>query len=104
MTPPRMQVLNDLRWNLVRHQGMEAIMRVRCSQGLEVDTYLGAFYKQPANPTDVYLPAIDCDKAVLATLKVAEKMTVGTECYLQAALLYTTVQVRPRGSSSRAAP
>ena len=62
------QVLNDLKWNVLRPQGMEAVMRVRCSQGLEVDSYLGAFYRQPANPTDVYLPAIDCDKAILANV------------------------------------
>ena len=26
------QVLNDLKWNVVRPQGLEAVMRVRCSQ------------------------------------------------------------------------
>ena len=117
-------------------------MRVRCSQGLEVESYLGAFYRQPSNPTDVYLPAIDCDKAILANvgegmmthlgtgigcqewgtvmrgdcvanvapdllmlfpsstlhapdllaqIRHVEKLAVGSECYLQAALLYTTV-------------
>lgn len=33
------QVLNDLKWNVVRPQGMEAVMRVRCSTGLAVDGY-----------------------------------------------------------------
>lgn len=86
------QVLNDLKWNVARPQGMEAVMRVRCSQGLEVDTYLGAFYRPPNNVTDVYLPAVDCDKAILAMLRVNEKLTPGAECYLQAALLYSSVE------------
>ncbi|GAX84456.1 hypothetical protein CEUSTIGMA_g11876.t1 [Chlamydomonas eustigma] len=90
------QVLNDLKWNLVRPQGLEAVMRVRCSQGFEVDSYLGAFYRQPTNPTDVYLPAIDSDKSILATVKVTEKLTAGAECYFQAAILYTTLQGQRR--------
>lgn len=45
-------------------------MRVRCSQGLEVEAYLGAFYKRPNNVTDVDLPGIDCDKAILVRLQV----------------------------------
>jgi hypothetical protein len=36
-----LQVLNDLKWNLVRPQGLEAVMRVRCSQGLDVSSYSG---------------------------------------------------------------
>lgn len=43
-TPPLphfLQVLNDLRWNLVRPQGMEAVMRVRASQGLDITGYTG---------------------------------------------------------------
>ncbi len=37
-----LQVLNDLKWNLVRPQGLEAVMRVRCSQGLDISSYSGA--------------------------------------------------------------
>jgi len=90
------QVLNDLKWNVVRPQGLEAVMRLRCSQGLEVDHYLGAFYRQLANVTDVYLPAIDCDKSILATVRHVEKLSAGAECYLQAALLYTTTDGQRR--------
>lgn len=84
------QLLNDLRWNVARPQGLEAILRVRASAGIEVEAYTGAFYKPPASPTDVYLPAVDADKAVLARLTVAEKLQPGAECYVQSALLYTT--------------
>lgn len=39
------QILNDLKWNVSRVQGLEAVMRLRCSAGLEVDSYTGSFYR-----------------------------------------------------------
>ncbi|XP_071700690.1 protein transport protein SEC24 C-like [Rutidosis leptorrhynchoides] len=83
------KLYNDLRWNITRPQGFEAVMRVRCSQGLQVQEYSGNFCKRI--PTDVDLPAIDCDKAIMVTLKHDDKLQDGTECSFQCALLYTTV-------------
>uniref|UniRef100_A0A5B6ZX03 Uncharacterized protein n=1 Tax=Davidia involucrata TaxID=16924 RepID=A0A5B6ZX03_DAVIN len=83
------KLYNDLRWNVTRPQGFEAVMRVRCSQGLQVQEYSGNFCKRI--PTDVDLPAIDCDKAIMATLKHDDKLQDGSECAFQCALLYTTV-------------
>ncbi|KAG1679938.1 hypothetical protein FOA52_007002 [Chlamydomonas sp. UWO 241] len=85
------QVLNDLKWNVVRPQGNEAVMRVRASTGIMVDSYQGAFVRSPGAMTDVYLPAIDCDKAVIAHVRHVDKLSAGADCYLQAALLYSTV-------------
>ena len=90
------QVLNDLKWNLIRPQGMEGVMRVRVSIGLEVTGYMGAFYRQEANPTDVYLPAVDSDKSIMAIIKHVGNLAPGSECYVQAALLYTTVDGKRR--------
>ncbi|GFH20962.1 uncharacterized protein HaLaN_18173 [Haematococcus lacustris] len=84
------QVLNDLKWNLSRPQGMEAVMRLRCSQGLDVAHYTGHYYRMPSSPTDVFLPAIDSDKGLLAVVQHTEKLSPGSECFLQAALLYTS--------------
>lgn len=84
------QLLNDLKWNVNRPQGLEAILRVRCSSGLDVEGYVGSFYKPPNSPTDLYLPAIDCDKALVAKLEIMEKLPANSEVYLQCALLYTT--------------
>ncbi|KMT02852.1 hypothetical protein BVRB_8g194310 isoform B [Beta vulgaris subsp. vulgaris] len=83
------KLCNDLRWNVTRPQGFEAVMRVRCSQGLQVQEYSGNFCKRI--PTDVDLPAIDCDKALMVTLKHDDKLQDGAECAFQCALLYTTV-------------
>lgn len=86
------QVLNDLRWNVSRQQGLEAVLRLRCSQGLDLDGYTGPFCRRPNNTTDIDLAAIDCDKAIVVKLQHAEKLQLSAgEAYLQCALLYTTV-------------
>ncbi|XP_017698115.3 protein transport protein Sec24-like At4g32640 [Phoenix dactylifera] len=83
------KLYNDLRWNISRPQGFEAVMRVRCSQGLQVQEYSGNFCKRI--PTDIDLPAIDCDKTIMVTFKHDDKFQEGSECGFQCALLYTTV-------------
>ncbi|KNA17733.1 hypothetical protein SOVF_077480 [Spinacia oleracea] len=83
------KLYNDLRWNVSRPQGFEAVMRVRCSQGLQVQEYTGNFCKRI--PTDVDLPAIDCDKTITVTVKHDDKLQDGAECAFQCAILYTTV-------------
>jgi len=89
------QLYNDLHWNLVRPQGMEAVMRVRCSAGLSVSGYSGAFTKHTA--TDLDLPAIDCNKAFVTYLRHDDKLAPdGLEACVQCALLYTTVDGQRR--------
>ncbi|KAK1288191.1 Protein transport protein Sec24-like CEF [Acorus calamus] len=88
------KLYNDLRWNVSRPQGFEAVMRVRCSQGLQVQEYLGNFCKRI--PTDIDLPAIDCDKTIMVTFKHDDKFQEGSECAFQCALLYTTVSGQRR--------
>ncbi|KAJ6974570.1 hypothetical protein NC653_030623 [Populus alba x Populus x berolinensis] len=83
------KLYNDLRWNVTRPQGFEAVMRVRCSQGIQVQEYHGNFCKRI--PTDIDLAAIDCDKTIMVTLKHDDKLQDGSECAFQCALLYTTV-------------
>ncbi|XP_062197191.1 protein transport protein SEC24 B-like [Phragmites australis] len=83
------KLFNDLRWNISRPQGFEAVMRVRCSQGLQVQDYFGNFCKRV--PTDIDLPAIDSDKTVMVTFKHDDKLQENLECGFQCALLYTTV-------------
>ncbi|MBA0574844.1 hypothetical protein Golob_024371, partial [Gossypium lobatum] len=75
------KLYNDLRWNITRPQGFEAVMRVRCSQGIQVQDYSGNFCKRI--PTDVDLAGIDCDKCILVTLKHDDKLQDGSECGFQ---------------------
>ncbi|MFS8016136.1 hypothetical protein Hanom_Chr15g01364881 [Helianthus anomalus] len=51
------KLYNDLQWNVTRPQGFEAMIRVRCSQRLQVQEYSGNFCK--CIPVDVDLPATD---------------------------------------------
>ncbi|KAH7387746.1 hypothetical protein KP509_16G039000 [Ceratopteris richardii] len=88
------KLYNDLRWNLTRPQGLEAVMRVRCSQGLQVQEYVGNFHR--GTPTDVDLPAIDCDKSIMVTFKHDEKLQDNSESCFQCALLYTTMDGQRR--------
>ncbi|MCD7454105.1 hypothetical protein HAX54_023467 [Datura stramonium] len=70
------KLYNDLRWNITRPQGFEAVMR-----GLQVQEYSGNYCKRI--PTDVDLPAIDCDKTIMVTLKHDDKLQDGSECSFQ---------------------
>ena len=83
------QLHNDLRWNFIRPQGLEAVMRVRASAGLGVQDYNGYFSKRTM--TDVDLPALDSDKTIAVTLRYEDKLVDGREAYVQCALLYTTL-------------
>ena len=65
-------------------------MRVRCSSGVELRSYTGALYMGGGGATDVYFPNISCDAAVLAELRLDERLQDGGNAYLQAALCYTT--------------
>ncbi|KAG6773338.1 hypothetical protein POTOM_020608 [Populus tomentosa] len=76
------KLYNDLRWNVTRPQGFEAVMRVRCSQGIQIQEYHGNFCKRI--PTDIDLAVIDCDKTIMVTLKHDDKLQDGTECAFQA--------------------
>jgi protein transport protein SEC24 len=40
------QLLNDLVWAVRREQGCEAMLRLRCSQGVDVDGYVGSLVRR----------------------------------------------------------
>lgn len=83
------QLVNDLRWNVMRPQALEALMRVRVSSGLTVQDYLGCFHRRTF--TDCDFPAIDSDKSVVCVLGYdGAEMKDNEQAFVQAALLYTT--------------
>ncbi len=88
------QLHNDLRWNFVRPQAMEAVMRVRASAGLGIQEYNGYFCKRTL--TDIDLPVLDSDKTIAVTLRYEDKLPDGKEAYVQCALLYTTMNKERR--------
>lgn len=83
------ELIADLRWSAVRPTALETVMRVRCSQGLQVSEYNGSFYQPTA--TDLDIAGIDSDKAVMVCLRHGDKLSEVHEACFQAAVLYTSV-------------
>ncbi|CAG8555774.1 1225_t:CDS:10 [Paraglomus occultum] len=79
----------ELRQNVTREFGYNALMRIRCSNGLKIVDHYGNFNMR--NATDVELAGVDSDKAFGALFKYDGKLDEKTDAYIQCALLYTTV-------------
>ncbi|KAM6503346.1 sec24-related protein [Amanita muscaria] len=72
-----------------RNQGFDCAMKVRCSKGLRVSTYLGNFLQR--SPTDVEFGQLDADKAITISLEHTGSLDAREYAHIQAAVLYTTV-------------
>lgn len=81
--------LNDLRKDVQKPIGFDAIMRVRTNTGFRATEFLGSMYMN--NTTDVELAAIDCDKAITVEFKHDDKLNEEYGALIQCALLYTNV-------------
>jgi protein transport protein SEC24 len=79
---------NDLQRSLARTFGYDALLRIRISNGLKIEDYLGNFYMK--NATDIECAGIDSLKAFTCVLKHDGKLDERQDSYVQAALLYTT--------------
>jgi len=78
---------NELKHNLTREVGWEAVMRMRCSKGLVISAFHGHFF---VRSTDLLgLPAVDCDQAFAVEVSLEENVLAGNVAYAQCALLYT---------------
>uniref|UniRef100_A0A8C6M5Q7 SEC24 homolog C, COPII coat complex component n=1 Tax=Nothobranchius furzeri TaxID=105023 RepID=A0A8C6M5Q7_NOTFU len=80
--------LNDLRRDLQKHVGFDAVMRVRTSTGIRATDFFGSFYM--SNTTDVELAGLDCDKAITVEFKHDDKLSEETGALMQCAVLYTS--------------
>ncbi|EPY80586.1 Protein transport protein Sec24D-like protein [Camelus ferus] len=88
------QFLNDLRNDIEKKIGFDAIMRVRTSTGFRATDFFGGIYMN--NTTDVEMAAIDCDKAVTVEFKHDDKLSEDSGALIQCAVLYTTVSGQRR--------
>ncbi|XP_047162184.1 protein transport protein Sec24-like At3g07100 [Vigna umbellata] len=78
---------NELRRDLTRETGWEAVLRIRCGKGVRFTTYHGNFMLRSTNL--LALPAVDCDKAFAMQLSLEETSLTDQTMYFQVALLYT---------------
>ncbi|XP_073691719.1 protein transport protein Sec24D isoform X3 [Garra rufa] len=83
------QFLSDLRKDVEKSIGFDAIMRVRTGTGFRATDFFGAIYMN--NTTDVEMAAVDCDKAVTVEFKHDDSLSEESGAVMQCALLYTTI-------------
>ncbi|XP_037062947.1 protein transport protein Sec24D isoform X4 [Peromyscus leucopus] len=88
------QFLNDLRNDIGKKIGFDAIMRVRTSTGFRATDFFGGIFMN--NTTDVEMAAIDCDKAVTVEFKHDDKLSEDVGALIQCAVLYTTISGQRR--------
>uniref|UniRef100_A0A3P9AWN2 SEC24 homolog D, COPII coat complex component n=1 Tax=Maylandia zebra TaxID=106582 RepID=A0A3P9AWN2_9CICH len=81
--------LRDLRKDVQKSIGFDAIMRVRTSTGFRATDFFGGIYMN--NTTDVEMAAVDCDNGVTVEFKHDDTLSEETGALMQCALLYTTI-------------
>ncbi|XP_047232777.1 protein transport protein Sec24C isoform X3 [Girardinichthys multiradiatus] len=80
--------LKDLRRDVQKQVGFDAVMRVRTSTGIRATDFFGSFFMN--NTTDVELAGLDCDKAITVEFKHDDKLSEETGALMQCAVLYTS--------------
>lgn len=85
----QLRVAKEIKHTLTRETGFQALMKVRCSNGLQVSGYYGNF-TQHTFGADLEFGVIDADKAFGVTFSYDGKLDPKLDAHFQAALLYTT--------------
>ncbi|XP_035256810.1 LOW QUALITY PROTEIN: protein transport protein Sec24C-like [Anguilla anguilla] len=80
--------LNDLRRDVQKNMGFDAVMRVRTSTGIRATDFFGSFYM--SNTTDVEQAGLDPDKTVTVEFRHDDKLSEETGALMQCAVLYTS--------------
>uniref|UniRef100_A0A8D3D1A8 SEC24 homolog D, COPII coat complex component n=1 Tax=Scophthalmus maximus TaxID=52904 RepID=A0A8D3D1A8_SCOMX len=86
--------LRDLRKDVQKSIGFDAIMRVRTSTGFRATDFFGAIHMN--NTTDIEMAAVDCDKALTVEFKHDDTLSEESGAFMQCALLYTTTSGQRR--------
>jgi protein transport protein SEC24 len=73
-----------------RTAGYQALMKVRCSNGLQVTAYHGNFLQMGATSSDIEFGVIDEDKTMAIMFSHDGKLDSKVDAHFQSALLYTT--------------
>ncbi|KIX09527.1 uncharacterized protein Z518_00607 [Rhinocladiella mackenziei CBS 650.93] len=84
-----LKLQTEISHSLRRETGFQALMKVRCSNGLQVSSYYGSFL-QHSFGADLEIGTIDADKAIGVTFSYDGKLDAKLDAHFQAALLYTS--------------
>ncbi|KAI2627841.1 beta-sandwich domain of Sec23/24 [Hypoxylon sp. NC1633] len=79
----------EIKHTVTRETGYQALMKVRCSNGLQISAYHGNFIQHTFG-ADLEIGVIDADKAVGVTFGYDGKLDSKLDAHFQSALLYTT--------------
>ena len=71
-----------------RAQGHSVQMKVRCSNGLKLETMIGSFLQR--GPSDLEMGQLDADKAVTCVFKHDDKLDAKSDVHFQSAVLFTS--------------
>ncbi|KAI9654972.1 MAG: COPII coat Sec23p-Sfb3p heterodimer component [Bathelium mastoideum] len=84
-----LKLSNEIKHTLTRETGYQALMKVRCSNGLQVSAYHGNFLQHTFG-ADLEFGTIDADKALAVMFSYDGKLDPRLDAHFQSALLYTT--------------
>lgn len=84
-----LQVVQEVKHTLTRETGYQALMKVRCSNGLQVSSYHGNFLQHNFG-ADLEFGVIDANKAIGVMFSYDGKLDAKLDAHFQCALLYTT--------------
>jgi protein transport protein SEC24 len=85
----------EISHSVTRETGFQALMKVRCSNGLQVEAYHGNFIHHTFG-ADLELGNVDADKSLAVTFKYDGKLDSKLDAHFQSALLYTTASGQRR--------
>ncbi|KAL2171472.1 hypothetical protein VTG60DRAFT_2880 [Thermothelomyces hinnuleus] len=85
----------EIKHAVTREMGYQALMKVRCSNGLQVSGYHGNFVQHTFG-ADLEIGVIDADKALGVTFTYDGKLDPKLDTHFQAALLYTSASGQRR--------
>jgi protein transport protein SEC24 len=90
-----LKLQKELSHSVQRDQGFAALMKVRCSNGLQVAHYSGNF-TQHTFGADLEMGSITEDSALAVTFSYDGKLETKNDAHFQSALLYTTASGQRR--------
>lgn len=90
-----LKLSKELSHAVTRETGYQALMKVRCSNGLQVSNYHGNFLQHTFG-ADLEIGSIDADKALGVLFSYDGKLDPKLDAHFQAALLYTSANGQRR--------
>lgn len=79
----------EITHTVTRETGYQALMKVRCSNGLQISSYHGNFIQHTFG-ADIEFGVVDADKAIGVMFSYDGKLDAKLDAHFQSALLYTT--------------